>query len=271
MTGHLEHAPDPSPFEKGGTKSLDASISANLRSDVTTDQDVQAFWLENLLQADAFTKWVVEEISPYLGQRALEVGGGIGTYTSEFAARCRTVVSVDMEASFVEEARRRLAKFANVEVVCGDATQIELSAPNNRGFDTVILLDVLEHIELDVELLRRLYNRLSPGGHLIIKVPAMPSLYSPMDKAIGHWRRYNKSGLGSVMRQAGFDVVDVWQFNAFAVAGWWLNGRLLKRRSPPGEQIALFNRLVPILRPIDKVARRLCGISLIGVGRRPSG
>jgi 2-polyprenyl-3-methyl-5-hydroxy-6-metoxy-1,4-benzoquinol methylase len=240
------------------------------QSSVTTDHAVQDFWLQNLLKADAFTRWVVDEISPWLGQQILEVGCGIGTYTAVLADGTRKIVAMDMEREFVEEATRRVGHLPNVEVIYGDATRMDVRAPNQGTFDTIILLDVLEHIENDVALLERLRARLSPGGHLILKVPAMPSLYSPMDQAIGHWRRYDKKGLRNVFRRAGLDVVEVNSFNAFAVPGWWLNGRILKRRAPPGEQIAFFNLLIPFLRPLDRIVRLCFGASLVGIGRLPT-
>jgi SAM-dependent methyltransferase len=245
-------------------------LAADRESAVTTDTAVQEFWLQNLSQADAFTRWVVDEMSPWLGGRILEVGCGIGTYTAEIGIGARHIVAMDLERAFVDEAARRLGKRPNVELICGDATQADLPELHDREFDTVVLLDVLEHIEDDVALIARLSARLRPGGHLILKVPAMPSLYSPMDEAIGHWRRYRKRGLAAVFADAGLEPVRIWSFNAAAVPGWWWNGRVRKRRSPPREQVALYNRLVPILRPLDRWARLFCGVSLFGVARRPT-
>jgi SAM-dependent methyltransferase len=238
---------------------------------VTTDTSVQSFWLQNLSKADAFTRWVLGEISPWLGQRVLEVGCGIGTYTGEMAVGSRKIVAMDMEQTFVDAALRRLGHHSNVQLICGDATEADAAKPDNEAFDTVVLLDVLEHIEDDVALLARLRSRLSPGGHLILKVPAMPSLYSPMDEAIGHWRRYDKRGLTETVTRAGLEIVRVWSFNAAAVPGWWWNGRVRKLRAPPQEQVALFGRLVPVLRPLDRLARLFCGVSLLAVARRPVG
>ena len=174
---------------------------------VTTDTAVQSFWLQNLSKADAFTRWVLGEISPWLGQRVLEVGCGIGTYTEEMAVGSRKIVAMDMERTFVDAALRRLGHHPNVQLICGDATEADAAKPDDEAFDTVVLLDVLEHIEDDVALLARLRARLAPGGHLILKVPAMPSLYSPMDEAIGHWRRYDKRGLTEAITRAGLEVV----------------------------------------------------------------
>jgi SAM-dependent methyltransferase len=237
---------------------------------VTTDTAVQDFWLQNLSKADAFTRWVLGEISPWLGQRVLEVGCGIGTYTAEMAAGARKIVAMDMERTFVAEAAERLRQYPNVQLICGDATATDIPRPDGEAFDTVVLLDVLEHIEDDVALLARLRARLGPGGHLILKVPAMPSLYSPMDEAIGHWRRYDRSGLTQVISRAGLELVRVWSFNTAAVPGWWWNGRVRKLRSPPQGQVALYNRLVPVLRPLDRLTRMFCGISLLAVARRPA-
>jgi len=240
------------------------------REAVTTDTAVQDFWLQNLSKADAFTRWVVDEMSPWLGARILEVGCGIGTYTAEIASGARHVVAMDMEHAFVTDAARRLSGRPNVQLICGDATQANLPELGDRAFDTVVLLDVLEHIEDDVGLLARLSAKLRPGGHLILKVPAMPSLYSPMDQAIGHWRRYHRRSLTAAFAGAGLEVVRIWSFNAAAVPAWWWNGRVRRHRSPPREQVALYNRLVPILRPLDRWARLFCGVSLFGVARRPT-
>jgi 2-polyprenyl-3-methyl-5-hydroxy-6-metoxy-1,4-benzoquinol methylase len=246
------------------------SSFAQVQHQATTDTAIQDFWLQNLSKADALTRWVLDEISPWLGDRILEVGCGIGTYTAQIAVGSRRIVAVDMEYAFVQEANRRLGQRLNLQLICGDATEIDIPTLNDKSFDTVMLLDVLEHNADDIGLLRCLSSRLKPGGHLILKVPAMPSLYSPMDQALGHWRRYDKNRLSGVIHRSGLEIVDVWSFNAFAVLGWWWNGRVQKRRSPPAEQVALFNRLVPMLRLVDRAARLLCGISLIAVGRRPS-
>ena len=141
--------------------------------------------------------------------------------------------------------------------------------PEGRAYDTLLLFDVLEHVQSDIEMLARLRPRLCPGGHLILKVPAGPWLYSPMDQALGHCRRYDKAGLKQVVTRAGYELVAIRSFNAFAVAGWWWYGRVRGLQSPPASQVALFDRLVPVLRPLDRFARHICGISLFAVGRNP--
>jgi SAM-dependent methyltransferase len=236
---------------------------------VTKSTVVQRFWLHNLASADAFVQWVIDEISPWLGHDILEVGCGIGTYTVALAKGGRRIVSIDIEDAFITDATLRAKRFPNVHFVCGDITNANVLLPGEDGFDTVILLDVLEHIEDDADLLSSLRAKLSPGGHLILKVPAMPSLYSSMDRAIGHWRRYDKNSLSEVVQRAGFEIVEMWWFNAFGIPGWWWNGRVARRQAPSEEQIANFNRLTPLFRRLDRVLRLICGSSLIAIGRRP--
>jgi SAM-dependent methyltransferase len=228
----------------------------------------QDFWLANLSTADAYTRWILDEVRPWLGHRILEVGCGTGTFTAPLAAAGHELVAIDIDPAYVEAAARRTATFPAVTILRADVTDAQCAL--GEAFESVVMLDVLEHIEDDVTLLRNLHARLRPGGHVVLKVPAIRALHSPMDDAIGHWRRYDRATLAGALSRAGFEAVKLWRFNAFAVPGWWLNGRVLKRTTPPAEQLQLFNRLVPVLRPLDRVFRYVTGLSYFAVGRRPS-
>ncbi len=226
----------------------------------------QDFWLENLARADGFTRWTYSRFAPWLGSRVLELGCGTGTFTQLLAAGPRTVLAADLHQPYVDIAANRLRGATNVTVVCADATRLDL--PSDRRPDTVVMLDVLEHLADDYEMLRRLHALIQPGGTVILKVPALAWLYSRMDQAIGHHRRYSRPALSELLQRAGFAPVRIEYFNWLGAAGWWLNGKLLGRTTPPAPQIALFERLVPILRPIDALFRRTAGLSLIAVARR---
>jgi SAM-dependent methyltransferase len=229
----------------------------------------QDFWLANLSTADAYTRWILDEVQPWLGRRILEVGCGTGNFTVPLAAAGHELVSIDIDAEYVKATARRTAGFPKVTIRHADVTDIDCAL--GEGFDSVVMFDVLEHIEDDVTLLEALRSRLRPGGHVVLKVPAIKALHSPMDDAIGHWRRYDRATLTMALSTAGFELVKLWRFNAFAVPGWWLNGRLLKRETPPAEQLRLFNVLIPLLRPLDHVFRHVTGLSYFAIGRRPIG
>jgi SAM-dependent methyltransferase len=227
-------------------------------------QGEQAFWLTHLGAADRFTSWVVSEIRPYLGRAILEVGCGTGTFTRHLAAEADRVLALDIDERFATAARVALADMAHVRVECADATAGSLGG----GFDTVVLLDVLEHIADDVGFLRQLRGTLQPGGRIVIKVPAIPRLYCGMDSAIGHHRRYDRRSLARALGEAGFALASCRPFNAAAIAGWWLNGKVLKRTIPPAEQVGAFDRLVPFLSWAERQLRLPFGLSLIAAATR---
>ena len=136
-----------------------------------------------------------------------------------------------------------------------------------RGVDTVLCLNVLEHVDDDRAALRRLHDALIPGGRLILVVPAHQRLYGAIDRAIYHHRRYETDGLVRKLADAGFQVERTQFFNRLGVVGWYVNSVLLKRTKVPGFQLRLQNLLVPVLRA-EAALPLPFGLSLIAVARR---
>jgi SAM-dependent methyltransferase len=134
--------------------------------------------------------------------------------------------------------------------------------------DTVISLNVLEHIERDEDVLREFYAALIPGGHAVVLVPAHPWLYSACDRTLGHFRRYTPNELTTKFRAAGFEVVASGQFNRLGVLGWWVSGKLGKQELSP-IQMRAYEFLLPLAKLMDKL-RVGPGLSLIVVGRKPT-
>ena len=223
----------------------------------------QDLWLAELGKADNYTRWIHAQLEPHLGARVLEIGCGTGTLSALLAGASERFLAIDSDPTYADAARQRLEKFSQAEVRHADATRLEL----DEVFDTVIMLDVLEHIERDVALLARLRGLLGPGGGLIVKVPAGPGLYSSMDEVVGHHRRYSGDVLRDAFKAAGYSDTRVWPFNAFGIPGWWWNGKVLKRTMPPGSQIAAFDRLVPLFRAIESVLQPSFGLSFFALGR----
>jgi SAM-dependent methyltransferase len=225
----------------------------------------QSFWLERLDRAGAYIDWVFEEARPHLGSSILEVGCGTGTYTTLFGRTGARVLAMDLEDAFVQAARSTTSAMPNVEVRQGDVT----TAVWDRDFDTVVMLDVLEHLDDDRAMLQRLHHAMRPGGRILLKVPAFAWLHGSLDDAVGHRRRYDRRTLERVLEQAGFSAARTWYFNALAIPGWWLNGSVLRRPTPPAAQLELLDRLVPIFRAVDRVTRPVVGLSLFGVAQKP--
>ena len=146
------------------------------------------------------------------------------------------------------------------------ATSTRPPSPRER-LDTVVCLNVLEHIEDDRVTLRRLHDALVPGGRLVLLVPAHQWLYGAIDRAIDHYRRYERAGLVSRIEEAGFRVEHTAFFNRLGVLGWYVNSVLLRRTRVPGFQLRLQNLLVPLLRAESALPLPF-GMSLIAVARR---
>lgn len=212
----------------------------------------------------ALNLWVFSQFAHALGTEILEVGCGNGNFTALLGGSGARVLGIDIDPAFVGEARAATAHLDNVTIEHADITKHH----QDKRFDTVVMLDVLEHIEDDIALLANLKERIKPGGSLIVKTPAMPSLYGSLDKAVGHFRRYSRRDLSSRLLRAGFDRIDVHAFNAAGVLGWWINGSLLGRTVPPAGQLKSFNRLVPVFRRLDRLVPAGIGLSLVGIARR---
>lgn len=226
--------------------------------------EAQTFWLENLQQADRYNAWIFEQIKPYLGDSVLEVGCGNGNFTMFLAEECSAVMGIDLDAKYVKLAQARLQSKPDVEIRQGDVFELD----TDLRFEAIALLDVLEHIEDDVAILQKLDRLLKPGGKLIVKVPALNSLYGEMDRAIGHYRRYNQKTLAAIFAQANLPAPQSWYFNWAGIPGWWLNSVLLQKTNPPAGQVGLFNKVVPVLAQLEKLVTPPVGLSLFAIASK---
>ena len=211
--------------------------------------DVGARTLRRMAGLAAYNKWLHDRFDAFLGRRILEVGSGVGNQTRYFADRERVVAS-DIEAHYLRELRRRFEDKAHVRVASfhfplSDADRADLQ---HERIDSIVCMNVLEHIEHDRETLTDFASVLQPGGRMVLLVPAMPALYGTLDKALLHFRRYDKAGLAQLVTDCGFEVQQIRFLNRLGVAGWWLNSRVLKRQVLPKGQLAAFKWLMPLLK-----------------------
>ena len=224
--------------------------------------------LERMGKLSRYNDWIWQSIAPYVGNRVLEVGAGIGNMTRVLYGR-DLIVATDLELPYLHILRNRFARNPTIEVERLDLNSDDCLALKRHEFDTVVCLNVLEHIEDHEGALQRLYEVLMPGGRLALFVPADQNLFGTMDTQVGHFRRYSREELQRLVEAAGFITEKMTYQNIFGRLGWWLNGRVLKRSHLPGGQSRLFDLAVPILRRIEpKNPSR--GLSLIAVGRKPA-
>jgi SAM-dependent methyltransferase len=145
--------------------------------------------------------------------------------------------------------------------------QAERDALRRERIDTIVCLNVLEHIEEDAASLADFASVLEPGGRLVLLVPAMPALYGSLDVHLNHFRRYDRAPLGELVTRAGFDVQTLRYLNRPGVFGWWLNSRVLKRRVLPRGQLAAFRWIQPLLR-LEENSDPSFGMSLLVLATR---
>ena len=231
-----------------------------------TDHD-GLYILDALSRAKGFNRMLMRKIAPFLGGRVLEAGCGIGNLTSYLLDRKR-LIAVDREAMYAETVSRRFGHLANVRALTFDlADPAGYEQIADEKLDTVLCMNVLEHIERDTDVLRHFAEVLEPGGHVVCLVPQHQKLYSPADATLGHFRRYSEEELSSRMRAAGLEVVALLPFNRMGVLGWWANGRIFRRKTISAAQIRTYELMMPLARVMEMLSF-LPALSLIAVGRR---
>jgi 2-polyprenyl-3-methyl-5-hydroxy-6-metoxy-1,4-benzoquinol methylase len=223
--------------------------------------------LNQLAELDRYNHWIYEHISHALGRRVLEVGSGTGNITRFLCAGGREVTATDVVPSYRNELERVFGAYPNVRVGKFDLTAEAPHAFVADPFDSVVCLNVLEHVEDDLFALAQMRALLAPAGKLALLVPAHQFLYGAFDRALGHFRRYEKRELAGKLKAAGFAVREMKFFSLVAALPWLINGRLLKRDHIPAGQANLANLLVPLLK-LERLIGPPCGLSLIAIAQK---
>jgi len=234
---------------KDGVNALGALIKYKVSDRIYVADEHGSEILARLNRAPRFTKWMADTIRPYLGERVLEIGAGIGNLTANLVPRKEYWAS-DVNPHYLEKLKKMQQTRPYLQVQYTDATASETFPA--ESFDTVICLNVVEHLEDDVSALKNVRATLDRNGRAIILVPNGPGLYGSLDKVLGHFRRYTESQLAEACGRAGFRIEKVLKFNHIGAPGWWWNGKVLKKDTFGFWQIKLLNLLIPVVRPIDR-------------------
>jgi glycosyltransferase involved in cell wall biosynthesis/phospholipid N-methyltransferase len=222
--------------------------------------------LGRLNRAPRFTQWMADVIRPYVGEKVLEIGAGTGNLTLQLVPR-RLYWASDINPLYLTylENVARNRPYLHVSYTDGQSAE---SYPKKQ-FDTVICLNVIEHLADDLGALHNIRDALEDGGRAIVLVPCGPWLLGTLDDVLGHQRRYTRDQLKELAGGAGFRLDTMLEFNRVGVIAWWINGKLLRRRSFGFVQIKLLNLLTPLFRVLDKFLP-LPPLSLIAVLSKPS-
>jgi glycosyltransferase involved in cell wall biosynthesis len=226
--------------------------------------------LEALSVAPRFNRWMADTIMPYIGKYVLEIGAGMGNMTRELCRGRKRYVATDIDPEHIEHLSRAFLHRPALRVYKLDAENAEDFAPFANRMDTVVCLNVLEHIRDDAGTLDRIRGVLEPGvGRLVLLVPNGPDAYGTLDEALGHYRRYTREGLATLLASRGFQLETMLQFNRVSRPGWRISGQMLKSRTLSPAGMRIFDRFVWLWRKID---RNLPWepTSIIAIARRPN-
>lgn len=249
---------------RDGILALMAMVRYGLIDDLYKEDGYGSQFLLELERVRRFNLWVGDTLRPYIGDRVLEIGAGIGTLTNQFIPRAFYVAS-DINPYYLNYLSSYSFGKPYLHVLNIDASNPDHFRGLEGQFDTVLMINVLEHVPDQQTALKNLWSALEPGGRALILAPQHPKLYGTLDEALERSERYTAANLERSLTEAGFRVAEIKDFNRFAVPGWWMNGKLLRRKKFSRVQLKIINTLLPALRRVDD----LCpwrGLSLICVG-----
>lgn len=213
--------------------------------------------LKSMTSCENFTKWQYDQIKSFINGRVLEIGCGLGNLTPYFFNS--NYQGVDIDSNHVKYCTEKFGpRFFLLDV--GKEALV-------TSVDTIVMVNVLEHVENDWRALRNCNFMLDKGGLLVLIVPAYQFLFNEVDRADGHYRRYNKKELKQKLEQAGFKVIHSKYFNMTAILGW-LSDKVFKRAEHKRKDLKTFNKIVPIIRTVEDNIPNPIGLSIVMVGKK---
>jgi SAM-dependent methyltransferase len=215
-----------------------------------------------------YNAWIFENIKEAVAGNVLELGCGLGTMIDFIKIKARSVRGVEIDPSFAAYSKKKFAKDKKVKIIRADTLKTG-KLFRAASFDTVVTINVLEHIKDDAKAVRIMHRLLKNSGRLAVFVPAFKSLYGALDKNAGHYRRYDKKSMRGLLEGAGFEIKKLYYMNFPGFFGWYLNTVLLRRDRTPEMQASFFsNYLVPLVSFFERYVKPPVGQSLLVIAQK---
>jgi SAM-dependent methyltransferase len=225
--------------------------------------------LEAMSFAVNYHRWILKMFMPYLGRNIVEVGAGTGGF-SEMLLETGPESLVLLEPSEKMFAILEQALPAT-KTIHGTFRQCLNDICTPKRPDSIVYVNVLEHIEDDAMELKAIHDALIPGGRVCIFVPALQTLMGSIDRELGHFRRYSRSELENKCTAAGFRVRLLMYFDAFGVAPWWFMNRVVKSKNLSEHGVRFYDKyVVPVGQWAEGLISPPIGKNLIFVGEKAS-
>jgi SAM-dependent methyltransferase len=243
----------------------------NLNTTDTKDP-VGLHTLEVVAKAEHFNHWMYDQFKQQLKGEVLEIGSGIGNISQLVIEDGHTITLSDYNEEYCQVLKKKFQQNKNVR----DVIRIDLLHPQfdaiylgyNERFDSIFLLNVIEHIRDDIRAIKNCRYLLKSGGHLIVLAPAYSWLYCSFDKQLGHYRRYSLNAMEQLLIKENFNVLSGSYFNFTGIAGWLLFGKIFNRKMLGSGEMSAFEKIVPVAKAIDKLLGQKTGLSIIVTGKK---
>jgi len=220
--------------------------------------------LDAMAEARNYCRWILDFFAPYLGKKVIEIGAGAGTFSQLLLStgHASELVLFEPGANLFPLLQQRFANDPRVHLQSGSFNPSVLEEPA----DSIVLVNVLEHILDDNALLLQIRQSLRPGGHVLLFVPALEWNYGSLDKAFEHHRRYSKRTLRKKLEGAGFRVEHARYVNFLGIASWFLAGRVLRQKTLRPSQVRWYDRwIIPWSFKLERIWEPPVGQSLVAI------
>ena len=206
--------------------------------------------LESMSFAQNYHNWIYENIETLLGNKIAEIGSGVGNFT-EFLLRNNHARIDAYEPCAKMHLNNKFSKHPRVNCINSNFELVSKSCDDQ--YDSVIFINVLEHIQQDSEAIKNAYKIIRRGGKLIIFVPALKFLYSKFDRSIGHYRRYQKSELTKLAQNASFNIITCKYFDSVGIIPWLMFMKVMRQGLSSRNTYTYDTFVVPWLKIVEKV------------------
>jgi 2-polyprenyl-3-methyl-5-hydroxy-6-metoxy-1,4-benzoquinol methylase len=225
--------------------------------------------LRQMARANNYRRWQFRLIAPHVRGHVLEIGGGIGNFTADLAAAAESVVSLEPNAACHTQLVEKTRSLSKVTVYNTAAEELDRHVAPEYQADTVVCMNVLEHLQDDEAAVRTFSRRLKTGGALVLLIPAAPWAFGEIDRRLGHYRRYSKTSARNLLLKTSLTVLAMRYFNFIGLWGWFWNTHVTRRQTQSDAQITVFDRfIVPWQSRLEALVPPPIGQSLLVVGRK---
>jgi len=227
---------------------------------MTNNKD--AFWLPYMARARNYNKWVFDQYKDYVGDSAIDLGSGFGTFV-DFIKEKKSISLIEISDEAIDRLKYKYKNHNNIKIIKHDLSK---SAPLQfqSAMDTAICLNVLEHVKDDESMIKNIRQCLEHKGKLILYVPAVKALFGSLDSNLGHYRRYKKAELEQMLGRNGFKIIKSRYMNFLGAFTWFLYSRILKRDKVKEKRILFYDKwFIPLISRIENLINPPIGQSLL--------